>query len=536
MIKTLIKKQLRELFAVMFGRSVMGKNKNTKKQAGKGMIALYIFLLVYVVAVFGGMFFSCSLILFEAFSPAGLTWLAFSLMGLMATMLAVIGSVFTTHSTLYEAKDNELLLSMPIKPSHILFARMFVLYLMNLFYEALVLIPCVAAYFFVNGFNALVLVYSVILLAVLPLFALALSSVLGWLVALVASRIKNKSFFSVIISLGFIAIYYYFFMQIQNSINELVANGGIIAKNIKTFVYPVYAMGAAASGDTLSLLIFDIIVLALFALVYSVLSKSFIRIVTTNKGGKKAKYREKAYRAASAEKALFRKEISRFLSSAAYILNCGLGVIFILIAAIFLIIKGGEISSVFNEIPFLNKASSLIVCAILGFMATMNLVSAPSVSLEAKTYWLLRSLPVSSWSVLKSKLFLHISITVPPSMICALTAGLIFQSGVFMTLLMLAFAVIINLLVACIGLCLNLKFPNFTWTNEAVPIKQGASIILTMLAGMGIIFFFAILYLFVGTFIAPWIFLLAAVIILFAASVILILWLKKRGTKIFESL
>ncbi|MBO5006492.1 MAG: hypothetical protein J6C89_03510, partial [Clostridia bacterium] len=109
-------------------------------------------------------------------------------------------------------------------------------------------------------------------------------------------------------------------------------------------------------------------------------------------------------------------------------------------------------------------------------------------------------------------------------------------SGVFMTLLMLAFAVIINLLVACIGLCLNLKFPNFTWTNEAVPIKQGASIILTMLAGMGIIFFFAILYLFVGTFIAPWIFLLAAVIILFAASVILILWLKKRGTKIFESL
>ncbi len=536
MIKTLLKKQLRELFAVMFGRSVMGKKSGSKKQAGKGMIALYIFLLVYVVAVFGGMFFTCSLVLFEAFSPAGLTWLAFSLMGLMATMLAVIGSVFTTHSTLYEAKDNELLLSMPIKPSYILFTRIFVLYLMNLFYEALVLIPCVAAYFLVNGFNVLVLVGSMVLLAVMPLFALALSCVLGWVVALVVSRIKNKSFISVIVSLGFIAVYYYFFMQIQNSINELVANGEVIAKNIKTFVYPVYAMGAAASGDILSLLLFTAVVFALFAIVYYVLSRSFIRIVTTNKGAKKAKYREKAYRAASTEKALLRKEISRFLNSSAYILNCGLGVIFILIATVFLIIKGGDISSVLNEIPFLKQAMPLIICAILGFMATMNLVSAPSISLEAKTFWLLRSLPVSSWSVLKCKLFLHMTVTVVPSLICALAAGIIFYNGIVMVLLMLAFAVTINLIVACLGLCLNLKFPNFTWSNETVPIKQGASIILTMLSGMGIVFFFAILYVFVSGFIAPWLFLFVTVALLLASAFLLLLWLKKRGTKIFESL
>ena len=536
MIKTLLKKQLREFFSVMFGRSVMGKKRDGKKQAGKGMIALYIFLLVYVVAVFGGMFFTYSLVFFESFSPAGLDWLAFSFMGLMATMLAVIGSVFMTHSMVYEAKDNELLLSMPIKPSYILFVRIFVLYLINVFYEALVLIPCVAAYFFVNGFNAFVLVNAVILLAVMPLFALALSCVLGWVVALVVSRIKNKSFISVFVSLAFIAVYYYFFIQIQNSINELVASGAIIAENIKTFVYPAYAMGLAASGDMLSLLIFTVMVLALFALVYYVLSKSFIRIVTTNKGAKKAKYREKAYRAASAEKALLRKEVSRFLNSSAYILNCGLGVVFLLIMAVFLVIKGEDVLALFGEIPTIGKIAPLIVCAGIGFMSTMNLVSAPSISLEAKTFWLLRSLPVSSWSVIKCKIGLHMYVTAVPSMICALVAGIVLKSGIFMIILMLAFSATINFLVACLGLCLNLKFPNFTWTNETVPIKQGASIILTMLSGMGTVFFLAILYILIGGFIAERLFLLIALVIIFAASILLVMWLKKRGTKIFESL
>ena len=47
--------------------------------------------------------------------------------GIMALALAVFGSVFMTQTQLYDAKDNELLLSMPIRPLHILMSRMAVL-------------------------------------------------------------------------------------------------------------------------------------------------------------------------------------------------------------------------------------------------------------------------------------------------------------------------------------------------------------------------------------------------------------------------
>ena len=50
------------------------------------------------------------------FVDAGFSWLYFAVMGLMAIAVGIIGSVFSTYSTLYLAKDNDMLLAMPIKP------------------------------------------------------------------------------------------------------------------------------------------------------------------------------------------------------------------------------------------------------------------------------------------------------------------------------------------------------------------------------------------------------------------------------------
>ena len=44
-------------------------------------------------------------------------------------------------------------------------------------------------------------------------------------------------------------------------------------------------------------------------------------------------------------------------------------------------------------------------------MASTNYITAPSISLEGRTLWILRSLPVSAWDVLVSKLMLHLLVT-----------------------------------------------------------------------------------------------------------------------------
>ena len=46
-------------------------------------------------------------------------------------------------------------------------------------------------------------------------------------------------------------------------------------------------------------------------------------------------------------------------------------------------------------------------------------------------------------------------------------------------------ALLIGVLGSIFGLFMNLLFPMMKWDNESVPVKQGASVLLTMLCGTG---------------------------------------------------
>ncbi len=85
---------------------------------------------------------------------AGLNWLYFAIMGIVGILLSFIGSVMMTKSQLYDAKDNELLLSMPISPGQILAGRLLSLLLLNYIYQSFVMIPAGVIYRIMEGFRA----------------------------------------------------------------------------------------------------------------------------------------------------------------------------------------------------------------------------------------------------------------------------------------------------------------------------------------------------------------------------------------------
>ena len=72
---------------------------------------------------------------------------------------------------------------------------------------------------------------------------------------------------------------------------------------------------------------------------------------------------------------------------------------------------------ILNQV-FGNRPGSvmLILCA----LASMNDMSAPSVSLEGKNLWLIQSLPITPWQVLRAKLLLHAGLTGIPMLFCVI--------------------------------------------------------------------------------------------------------------------
>ena len=141
MLKVLLKKQLAEIFRSFF----YDPKKN--KARSRGATVLWIVFFILLTGVFmGGLFAMLSLSLCEGLAQAGMGWLYYTVMGLLSLVLGVFGSVFNTYAGLYLAKDNDLLLSMPIPVRTVISSRLLGVYLMGLLYSGLVLLPAVIVY------------------------------------------------------------------------------------------------------------------------------------------------------------------------------------------------------------------------------------------------------------------------------------------------------------------------------------------------------------------------------------------------------
>lgn len=529
MIKVLIKKQFQELFSMY-----MRKTKN--KKTSKGNMILYSVLMIYCIVVFFGMFYGLMSQIGPVLFSVKLGWLYFAFAAIISTVLAVVGSVFMAQSQLYDAKDNDFLLAMPIPASKILLSRLISLYMQNFLFETLVFLPTIVVYFRIASPSVLSIVFCVILLFLLPVLSLALTCIFGWIVALIASHLRNKSLMTVVLSVGFLVVYFYFFAQLQNNLQRFMENAQIIGAKIKGVAYPLYQMGIGAQGDIKEFVIFAAIVILLFAVVYVSLAKSFIQIATTKRGAKKIKYKEQTLKVSSADRALYSKEVSRFLKSPIYLLNCGLGTLIIIGVAVALIIKRDVVIDLMNVVPPIQEWAAIIICAVLCSMSSMNVVTAPSISLEGKSLWIIQSLPVEGWQILRAKLKLHMIVTAPAAALCAIVMAVIFEISPIASLMMVIAPVMMVLLSGELGLLFNLKFPKLDWNNETMAVKQSMSVILSIFSGWGIIAAFAVFYWLLNEYIKPELYILICILVMAGFSAWLWYWLKNKGANILERL
>lgn len=531
MTKTLLKKQMQELFSWLYINRKTGKKRNNKG------IAIYALLYLYLFGMLGYMFYTMERTLCKPLSELGLGWLYFALVSLFAIVFGILGSVFHTFSSLYRAKDNDLLFSMPIPVSKILLMRLSGVYIMGLLYEWIVMIPALIVWVTFAEVSWLGIICSILISFVLAIFILSLSCIVGWMVAQISGKVRNKNFITVVLSLTFMGIYWWGSVRAYEMLTKIVVNAKSVANNMKIFLYPFYQMGLAAEGKLDSMLIFTTMIVVFFLLVYFVLSKGLMKLATINKGMVKAKYKERYVKAGSADCALLKKEWRRFIGSSNYMLNCGLGIIVMLIASGVLLVKRQMLSEL---VPELYKGAQqilpLLMTGALCMITSMNDITAPSVSLEGKNLWLVQVLPVSSWQVLKAKLKLHLILIFPPAAVLTGCVLFVFRPDAkYLFLIPFTVAAFI-VTMALFGLFMNLKAPNLNWTNEIVPIKQSLSVTVALFGGWAIVLTLGALYLLVNQFVNPFVYLVFVCIILIFAAIQLFLWLKKKGSQIFAML
>ncbi len=533
MLKTIIKKQFFELFGSYF------VDRKTGKTRSKKTAVIFFALFAVLLGLLGFTFYEVCSVLAEVFINGKTDWFYYALTGILALLLGTFGSVFNTYAGIYHAKDNNLLLSMPIKPSLILAGRLVGVYGLSLLYELVVFVPATICFWQKMTPGVTKIIFPVLLWFILAFFISALTCLLGFIVAVIAKKLKGnlKTLISVLFSFIFIFAYYFGASRFNGMLTNLSSMSDTLAPKIKSAVFPAYAFGMGAAGSPLYMLIFTLFAFACFGVTYFIMSKSFISISTASVSEKKAVAKEANIKQRSQRATLFYRELKRFLSSTTYITNCGFGIVMLPALAVAAFIKKDTVMSLFSgEYDFLSPLLPALFTAAVLAACSMNPISSPSVSLEGKNLWIAKSLPVAADKILEAKADLHFVLNAVPASVAIIFLGVIFASEPVVILLMWVCVVVFIRIQAYIGILLNLKMPNLEWTNEIVPIKQGVSVLISIFGGYLLIALFTgCFYLFTKYMSTEIAFAVMAGILSLACALLERL-IKTKGVKMFAQL
>ena len=426
---------------------------------------------------------------------------------------------------------------MPIPTNQIMTARLLSVYLMGAMYSCLVMLPAILVYWIVAPVTFLSILGSILLMLLVTILVLTLSCALGWIVAAISRKLKNKSFITVLASLIFLGAYYFFYFKAQTVIQDLILHVAEYGERLE-HARALYILGQAGAGDWAAMGILTLVVAAAGVLTWRLLSGSFLKIATASASGAKAQYSRKAVRARTPDAALLGRELRRFTASPNYMLNCGLGILFLLAGGIALLIKGGALMQTLLAVFSDDTGTiSVLLAAAVCMITSMNDMATPSVSLEGKSLWLIQSLPVEPWRALRAKLRMQLLLSGIPTLFCAICAAAVCAQNAAQGVLLLAVSALYALFSALLGLTLGVKMPNLTWTSEIAPIKQSGSVMIALFGGWAYALALGGLYLlFAARVMSAELYLLIFAAVTAVASALLYSWLKTRGARIFAAL
>ena len=262
--------------------------------------------------------------------------------------------------------------------------------------------------------------------------------------------------------------------------------------------------------------------------------------MTSTDGTKKVKFKKEFIRSSSVDRALLKKEFKRFTSSTIYMLNCDIGIFIMLGLVAATIINKARVDEFILYLSDygmdMNKYVPLGVLLMAVFICSTNAISAPSVSLEGKNIWIVQSLPLRAYDVLKAKRNLHMIMNIVPAVFSIIVLGIVFKIDVISVVLLILSVVLYITFHALLGLFCNLKRPVLDWMNEQVPVKQSMAVMIALFGGYLIAALFYGLFALIGEYVAVYVYLGLVCVIELAGIALFDRWLRSTGAEIFANL
>lgn len=465
-----------QLWAILGSMLAIGESKKKKTKA------LYVGFALFTIIMSGVSFF------YAYFMGSGLK--LFNSIDLLPSLFMTLTSVIVLFTTIYKVKgtifgfkDYDMVMSLPVSNSQIVASRLILLYSLNLAFVLIIMVPMMVAYGILALPGIQFYIFSVLTLFFIPLVPIIIASFLGTALTYLSMRFRYSNIvymvFSFLLVISFMIIPIFIgdseqaFVEMSQALNNQINN-----------IYPLSETyyKAVIKGDIALMLIFIAVSILAFMLFSLAVGKVFKRINTVIMTGRyKANYKLGRIKNSSPLKAIYIKDLKRYFASPIYVMNTGFGVVMMVLGSIALPFI--NLNTIAGDMDISGSIKDLIPIFITLCIATSSTTMA-SISIEGKNIWILKNLPVSVSKIFASKILVNLTILSPAllsSIFISFIIELPFINGLLIMLSVASFSVFVSLY----GLVINLSFPNLSWTNETVIVKQSTASMISIFSGMG---------------------------------------------------
>ena len=479
----LIKLQLSSLFGI--NQILHMKNAEDKKQGKRALSTLIAML--FALGYFSVLY---SILMAEGFAQIGMLPTLLGIMAMASSLLILMFSIFETKGVLLGFGDYDVVMSWPVGVRTVAASRVVGMYAYNFIYGLMLLLPAGIVYAIkANPAGWFYPLYLVLML--LPALPTIVGALLGTALTIATARSKKSSLFGILAQFVLVIGLMVLSFRASTSMTDptkIAGSADALAGIVSSMYPPAQWFQDALTGTSIvSALWLLLLSAASITLLLFWLGRSFVSInsrIQSKPRGEKFVMRRQVR--ADQLTALFRREWKRYFSSSIYVVNTAFSYVMLLAAGVALLVKADALSSMMNmpemEIPL------SVVPFVLAWIVSMGATTPAAISMEGRSLWIIKSMPVRARDWFLSKLAVTMVLAVPSILVSStlivigLKPGLL--DAIWLYLTPLAYALAFGVF----GLWLNIRMPRMDWKTEAEAVKQSGSVMISVFTGMGAAF------------------------------------------------
>ena len=426
-------------------------------------------------------------------------------------MMVVVFGIAPMLSYLYFSKDTEFMLSLPVKPSTVFFAKITVVYIFEVLGASVFLLPCVITMGITLSLGALFFIGSILSIIVLPVIPMIIVSVLSLPLMRLVGFLKNKSIVAFVLygvlmvavmGLYLGVMYSFDFDMSQEGANHMV----VLLKlesTIKVFskiLLPIHAISRVLTLNpqtifgkmslplsiVVNLAIFLVIVAVLLAVALLLSSFAYKRSARSLLEGSKNKNKGKIEFATSKSvvKALMKKEWLELVRTPAFAFQCLMCIVMSPLLVGFMSYfdtsdLAGEYADYRTQFIMRLVSFGLIILVGIG----TNIGASTAITREGKKFYYMKTIPVPYETQIKAKLYLFLIVSSLTVVLSQIVMAFLSFDIIFLTV-GTAFLLVFNYGFNCYSIYIDLNRPKLNWVTENEAVKQNKTAVLPMLTNL----------------------------------------------------